>query len=170
MCRAVTFLTELVNGSNSVVVEEEVDDEADSYLGQLFLKTLCLLQDLNNIRRFISITWSEYRDKKIDLMNAAVVTDSALELARELVQEVEADWHATCTARRDNVQNIVYNLALYTRGISAAPSTDIGLPYNKDMADIAEWCYLPTKVLLDSFADVLRINHLPVFKEGYFGT
>jgi hypothetical protein len=77
---------------NVTVVEEDDNVAADSYLSQLFFKTLCLLQDLSHMRIFISMTWSEYRDKKIDLMNAAVVTDSALQLARDLVQEVEADW------------------------------------------------------------------------------
>ncbi|KAJ5581926.1 hypothetical protein N7535_000546, partial [Penicillium sp. DV-2018c] len=151
------------------VVEEEENEAADSYLGQLFFKTLCLLQDLNNMRTFISITWTEHRDKKIDLMNAAVVTDSALKLAQDLVQEVEADWRTSLSGRTDDVQTIVYNLSVYNRGISATPSTEIGLPYNKNMADVAEWCYVPTKILLESFADVLQVNHLPVFKNGYFG-
>lgn len=102
-------------------------------------------------------------------MNAAVVTDRALKLARDLVQEVEADWRTSLTRIREDVQNIVYNLAVYYRGISAAPFTEIGLPYNKNMADIAEWCYVPTKVLLESFADLLQVDHLP-FKKGYFGT
>ncbi|KAL4815512.1 hypothetical protein BDW67DRAFT_164125 [Aspergillus spinulosporus] len=122
------------------------------------------------MRKFISITWSEYRDKKIDLMNAAIVTDSALQLARELVEEVEADWHTSLTGKKDNVQNLVYNYAVLTRGISAAPSREIGLPYNKDMADIADWCYVPTRVVLESFANVLQVNHQPVFKKGSFGT
>ncbi|KAL6230066.1 hypothetical protein BDW75DRAFT_223613 [Aspergillus navahoensis] len=152
------------------VVEEDDNEAADSYLGHLFFKTLCLLQDLHNMRLFISITWSEYRDKKIDLMNAAVVTDSALQLARDLVKEVEADWRTSRMGKRDDVQHLVYNLAVLTRGVSAAPSTEIGLPYNKYMADIADWCYVPTKILLESFADVLQANHLPVFKKGYFGT
>ncbi|KAI9036168.1 uncharacterized protein KD926_002198 [Aspergillus affinis] len=155
-----------------VDVVEEDDNEAvdDSYLGPLFFKTLCLLQDLSNMRTFISITWSEYRDNKIDLMNAAVVTDSALRLAENLVQEVEAEWRDSLSRNEDSVQNIVYNLAVLTRGISAAPSTEVGLPYNKNMTDLADWCYVPTKVLLESFADVLQVNHLPVFKKGYFGT
>ncbi|KAL4744107.1 hypothetical protein BDV11DRAFT_201525 [Aspergillus similis] len=152
------------------VVEEDDNETADSYLGLLFFKTLCLLQDLKNMRRFISITWSEYRDQKIDLMNAAIVTDSALQLARELVEEVEADWRTSLTGEKDNVQNIVYNYAVLTRGISATPSTEIGLPYSKNMVDIADWCYVPTKVLLESFADVLQVNHQPVFKKGFFGT
>lgn len=155
------------------VVEEDADngdDDEESYLSQLFFKTLCLFQDLDNMRKFISITWSEYRDKKIDLMNAAVVTDTASKLARDLIQEVEADWRTTPVGRRDDIQNIVYKIAVFTRGISAIPSAEIGLPYNKHMADVAEWCYIPTKVLLESFADVIEDNHLPVFKKGHFGT
>lgn len=152
------------------VIEEDDNEAEDSHLSQLFFKTLCLLQDLNNMRIFISMTWSEYRDKRIDLMNAAVVTDSALQLAQDLVQEVEADWRTPLMGKNADIQDIVYNLAILTRGIPASPSTEIGLPYNKNMADIADWCYVPTKVLLESFANVLQANHQPVFKKGYFGT
>lgn len=88
---------------NVNVVGEERDDTADSYLSQLFFKTLCLLQDLNNMQKFISITWSEYRNRKTDLMNAAVVADSALNLTRDLVQELEADWRTSLAKRKGNV-------------------------------------------------------------------
>jgi hypothetical protein len=40
------------------------------------------------MRTFISDTWLEYREKKIDLMNAAVVTNSALQLAQDMVKEL----------------------------------------------------------------------------------
>ncbi|PYI32590.1 hypothetical protein BP00DRAFT_147217 [Aspergillus indologenus CBS 114.80] len=154
-----------------VTVDEEEDEEdaADSYLGQLFFKTLCLLQDLDNMRKFISITWSEYDEKKIDLMNAAVVTDSALQLAQDLVKEVEADWRSSLSGRKDDVQTVVYKLAALSRGIFAPPSMEIGLPYNKNLADTAEWCYFPTKILLESFANVLQAHHQPVFRKGHFG-
>ncbi|KAL4883353.1 hypothetical protein BJY04DRAFT_216652 [Aspergillus karnatakaensis] len=152
------------------VVEEDDNEAADPYLGHLFFKTYCLLQDLNYMRKFLSNTWSEYRDGKIDLMNAAVVSDSALQLARDLVKDVEADWGSSLINMGENVQSIVYKLAGLNRGISGAPSSEIGLPYNKNMADVADWCYVPTKILLESFADVLQDNHLPVFKRGYFGT
>lgn len=64
---------------------EDDQEETDSYLGNSFFKALCLFQDLSNMRAFISHTWSEYREKKIDPMNAALVTDGALQLARDLV-------------------------------------------------------------------------------------
>ena len=154
------------------VVEDEPKEAEYSYLGQLGFKALCLFRDLDNMRNFISTTWSEYRDDKIDLMNAAVVTDSALRLAQDLVQEVEADWCTAPSGSSDNIQQIIYDSAALTRGISVAPSTEIGLPYNKNMADIAEWCYMPTKVLLEFFANFLQVNesHLPVFRQGSLGT
>ncbi|PNA17661.1 hypothetical protein C1Y16_34995, partial [Pseudomonas sp. MPR-ANB1] len=54
--------------------------------------------------------------------------------------------------------------------IDLTPSTEIGLPYNKHMSDVAEWCYLPTWIILESFTHVLQNDHLPVYKKGYFGT
>ncbi|KAL5340459.1 hypothetical protein BJX70DRAFT_361012 [Aspergillus crustosus] len=152
------------------VVEEDDNEAADSDLGQLVFKTFCLLQDLNNMRTFLSNTWSEYRDGKIDLMNAAVVTDSALQLAQDLVKEVEAGWRASLRGKPHDIQTLVYEIAIASRGISGAPSTEIDLPYNKNMADVANWCYVPTKILLEAFANVLQANHHPVFKKGYFGT
>ncbi|CAG8907789.1 unnamed protein product [Penicillium egyptiacum] len=152
------------------LVENDEDEATDSYFGLIFFKTYCLFQDLYNMRAFISHTWSEYRDKKIDLMNAAVVTDSALQLARDLVQEVADDWSTSIPSPVGDLQKLVFNIACMTRGIDATPSAEIGLPYNKYMSDVAEWCYLPTSILLESFADVLQDDHLPVFKKGYFGT
>ncbi|PWY75760.1 hypothetical protein BO83DRAFT_463447 [Aspergillus eucalypticola CBS 122712] len=105
-----------------------------------------------SISEEVKLAWSEYRDKKMDLMNAAVVTDSAWQFARDMVKEVEADWLSTHTPARNDVQTLV------------------GLSYNKNMADVADWCYVPTKVLLDAFANILHDNHQPVFKKGYFGT
>ncbi|KAL4779928.1 hypothetical protein BJX76DRAFT_339386 [Aspergillus varians] len=152
------------------VVEEDDSEAADLYLGHLFFKTLCLLRDLHSMRKFLSITWSEYQDRKIDLMNAAVVTDTTLQLAQDLVKDLEADWRTTLTSEKnDNIQNLVFNLAVMNRGGSTAPSMEIGLPYNKNMANVAEWCYIPTRILLESFANVLQVNHLPVFKKGHFG-
>ncbi|KAF3030452.1 hypothetical protein E8E15_004294 [Penicillium rubens] len=152
------------------LVENDEDEETDSYFSLIFFKTYCLFQDLRNMRAFISHTWSEYRDKKIDLMNAAVVTDSALQLARDLVQEVVDDWSTSVPSPVDNLQKLVFNIACMTRSIDLTPSTEIGLPYNKHMSDVAEWCYLPTWIILESFTHVLQNDHLPVYKKGYFGT
>ncbi|OJK04629.1 hypothetical protein ASPACDRAFT_74235 [Aspergillus aculeatus ATCC 16872] len=102
-------------------------------------------------------------------MNAAVVTDSTLQLAQDLVKEVEANWRTSLSERKSDVQTVVYNLAALSSGIFAPPSMKIGLPYNKNLAVTAEGCYLPTKLLLESFANLFQAGHHPVFKTGQFG-
>ncbi|KOC15776.1 hypothetical protein AFLA70_36g004531 [Aspergillus flavus AF70] len=151
------------------LVENDEDEATASYFGHMFFKAFCLFQDLHNMRAFISHTWSEYRDKRIDLVNATLVTDSALQLARDLAQEVVDDWASSTLSPDDNIQDLVFKAACVIRRILPIPSAEIGLPYNKHMADVAEWCYLPTWVILGSSARVLQDNHLPVFKKGYFG-
>lgn len=42
-------------------------------------------------------------------------------------------------------------------------------PYNVEIGDIADWCFLPTYILLNSFKDVLRPGQVPVYKKGHFG-
>ncbi|KAJ5363630.1 uncharacterized protein N7496_009343 [Penicillium cataractarum] len=85
---------------------DEEDDQAESYPGQSFFKTLCLFRDLQNMRKFITQTWSEYRERKIDLMNASIVTDSALQLAKHLADKVEAEWHTSGLLKSDDVQKL----------------------------------------------------------------
>ncbi|KAL5363557.1 hypothetical protein BJX96DRAFT_187077 [Aspergillus floccosus] len=151
------------------LVEDEEDEATESYIGHMFFEVFCMFQDLHNMRAFISHTWSEYRNKKIDLMNAALVTDSALQLGRDLVQETVDDWAASSTSPTKTFQEFFFKTACVSRGILPTPSPEVGLPYNEHMADVAEWCYLPTRVLLKSFTHSLHDGHLPVFRKGHFG-
>ncbi|KAJ5088391.1 hypothetical protein N7456_012007 [Penicillium angulare] len=152
------------------VLDDDEDEDEGSSFGIKLFKTYCMFQDLHNMRAFISHTWTEYREKKIDLMNAAVVTDSALQLARDLVQDVVNDWGRHIRQSDEPLQELVFNLAILSRGGDSDPSTEVGLPYNKDAADIAEWTFITTTVILRSFAGVLDLNNaLPVFKKGCLG-
>ncbi|CAG7915523.1 unnamed protein product [Penicillium olsonii] len=154
-----------------VTVVEDDNDEATQYcLGLVYFKTMCVLEDLSNMRKFISKTWSEYRDGKIDLMNAAVVTDSALQLAQDLSEDVESDWRSSLAEKMEDVPSIIFKITASIRGVDGPPSTKTGLPYDKDVADLADRCYITTKIVLESFAKVMKADHLPVFKKGAFGT
>ncbi|KAJ6180858.1 hypothetical protein N7519_011319 [Penicillium mononematosum] len=161
---------ELKNVVKAELVDNDEDEATDSQCRVILFKAYCLFQDLYKMRAFISHTWSEYRDKKIDLMNAAVVTDSALQLARDLVQEVIDDWSASAPSYVDGLQKLVFNLACHNSGIDVTPSSETGLPYGKEISDVAYWYYLPTRTILESFIGVLQDNHIPVFKKGCSGT
>ncbi|KAJ5777259.1 hypothetical protein N7520_000505 [Penicillium odoratum] len=153
-----------------VEVIENVEEESDdAFVSHLFFKACCLFQDLQMMRETISQTWSDYRDLKIDLMNAAVVTDSALQIARDLVEEVVADCRTSKFSPGDKFQEFFFGIACIANGSPTTPSLEIGLPYNEHMDEVAHWCYLPTRVILGSFAEVLKVNDSPVIKKGHFG-
>ncbi|KAJ6041579.1 hypothetical protein N7460_006969 [Penicillium canescens] len=52
------------------------------------LQSIVLIAGSTKHARINPHTWTEYRDKKIDPVDAAVVTDNAAKLARDLVLEV----------------------------------------------------------------------------------
>ncbi|KZZ92551.1 hypothetical protein AAL_06177 [Moelleriella libera RCEF 2490] len=149
--------------------DEDNDDGAgDDCSSHQYFRMLCLFRDLRTWRSFISETWKEYGEFKIDLMSATIVTETALQLARELIQEV-TDNVAAELSQGLKMQQLIYCAASIARGKPTMGSVKLGLPFNKDLADIADWCYMGIGSLLGSFADVLKDGSLPVYKPGYFG-
>ena len=63
----------------------------------------------------------------------------------------------------------MYVAACVFRGKRWDVKPDPAIPYNIEMEDVANWCYLPTSILLMSFKAILQPKQLPVFKKGYFG-
>lgn len=165
---------ESLSGAGEIVKVEvvEEDDATSSSTGaltpQAFLRLLCLFHDLQNWRAFISETWREYRDLKIDLMTASIVTDGALQLARELVDEVVDSWPRELPDGDLELQESLYTAACVAREVNETPSP--GLTFNAAMADIADWCYIPTATLLRSLVPVIQADSVPVLRPGALGT
>ncbi|KAH8589620.1 hypothetical protein B0O99DRAFT_636567 [Bisporella sp. PMI_857] len=152
-----------------VVEDDDVADEAaDAYLSHHFFMIFCLLYDLQNWRTFISQTWTEYRDLKIDLMTASIITDNAVQLAQTLIKEVVDSWPRKLPGDDLEIQRILYATACLAHGVDELVSPS--LTFNIKLADFADWCYLPTATLLQSFIPVFQDNSVPVYKPGYFGT
>ena len=148
--------------------EGEADD--DNPYSLLFLHLFCMFEDLQNLRQFVLQTLTEYVEGQIDLMNMAVVADTAVHLAKQLIYEVTSAWaHIPELRDEQSIQQFIYMTACTFRGKHWGAKPDPAIPFNINMADVADWCYLPTFILLTSFKDVLQPNQLPVFKKGHFG-
>jgi hypothetical protein len=102
-------------------------------------------------------------------MTASIVTDNALQLARELIQEVVADMPPKFPQHGPGLQELVYASSCLCRGEHASPDTKLGLTFSLDMADVAEWCYLGVASLLQSFVPVIQSDTIPLYRPGYFG-
>ncbi|KAI9148179.1 hypothetical protein HJFPF1_12005 [Paramyrothecium foliicola] len=150
-------------------VEDDSDEDDDMYLSHGFFRILCLFHDLQQWRAFISETWNEYAALQIDLMSASVVTDAALEFARDLIQDTVDDVAAWFHEDDFDLQNFVYGTVCESSEEDLSPSLELGLPFNTSMGDIAEWCFLWTGILLESYVPIIKPDSLPVFKPGYFG-
>ncbi|KAH8649226.1 hypothetical protein BX600DRAFT_484115 [Xylariales sp. PMI_506] len=165
---------ESMEDANAMIKVEVVEDNDvtedvhDGYSSHAFFKMLCLFYDLQHWRTFISQTWTEYRDLKIDLMTASVVTDHAMQLAQELIQEAVSSWPRELPSKDLEIQVTLYEAACLARGIHDPPTP--GLTFNVEMADFADWSYIPTATLLQGFVRVIQDNSIPVYKTGYYGT
>ncbi|KAI3396237.1 hypothetical protein diail_12381 [Diaporthe ilicicola] len=158
-----------------VELVEEVDVDAEEpeqkHLSHAYFRVFCLFRDLQNMRAFILQTWEEYRDSKLDIMTASVVTDTAMQLARAAAEDLVHSPSVAPGHLSDELeaQLMLFGMACVARGHHEPASTELGLTFNVEMADEAEWCFIPTRTLLQSFVPVMQQSHVPDFKKGHFG-
>ena len=144
----------------------ELDEDYEDDLGERIFAAFCLFEDLQRMRDFIRQTWSIYRTSKIDLMSASVTTNTALGLARQATEDYDKLYPDDSG---NSLVELMYRTACILRGENPRLRQSPGDPYNMALADISEWCYLNTHVLLDSFCDVVKPGSIPSYKRGYFG-
>lgn len=70
---------------------DETKEQDGEYPSLMIFEIFCLFDDLHKMREFLSQVWIEYRNDEISLSNAAVVTDTAVRLAKQLIEEVARD-------------------------------------------------------------------------------
>ncbi|KPI39551.1 uncharacterized protein AB675_3261 [Cyphellophora attinorum] len=157
----------------AVPVEEEDSDDDGGALSDMFFRLYCLFSDLHNWRLFLQEVWREYADRSLDLMTASVVTDTALQLSRDLIDSALKDLPDELRLRLvdgEAMSVLMFNTACMFRDGDMTPSTHLGLTYNVAMDDVAEKCYIKPLILLQSMIPVLQAGNVPVYKPGYFGT
>lgn len=156
-----------------VVQEDNVDLKDPEQISQshAFFRAFCLFQDLNNMRDFLLQTWDEYRDNKLDLMTASVVTDTALQLARAAIEELVRDPSMFPDLQDDEMalHKMLYDVTCMARGHYGDASVEHGLPFNINAADTVNWFFVIPQILLASFVPVIQQGDTPDFIKGYFG-
>ncbi|KAJ9138152.1 Ank-repeat protein mbp1 [Pleurostoma richardsiae] len=129
-----------------------------------------IINDINRIRSHIEWIWTNYRVGLFDLAAAAVATNTGIDLARNLMEDViplfkdhGGTW--TMTTR-------FFTMCCLRKGydidyIFLEGSAD---NFNYDLYDIADGVYMTTYRILMSFRNVLNPRTVPIIKEGMFGT
>ncbi|KAH7000200.1 hypothetical protein EDB80DRAFT_581942 [Ilyonectria destructans] len=129
-----------------------------------------MLNDLKKIRSRIEWIWTNHRDGHFELATAAVATNTAIDLANDLMEEVlpvfkdHGGAFAIC-------EKFFFLYAHEKRGSSMEEMVAwVQGATRHDFYDIADETYLNAGRLIESLAKALPPRHLPIYREGTFGT
>ncbi|KAK9350250.1 hypothetical protein V1523DRAFT_98130 [Lipomyces doorenjongii] len=143
--------------------------EALKSLEDIMFAFMVMVNDLSRIRSRIQWIWSNHRDGLLDLAASAVATNTAISLARGLIDDIvplfdgheEGAWGIT---------NKFFAMCCLTKGYKVDEIYLDGKDnFNYDLYNIADDVYLVPYRMLLSFLDVLDPRELPLIKEGMFG-
>ncbi|KAI1207163.1 uncharacterized protein F4807DRAFT_435922 [Annulohypoxylon truncatum] len=143
--------------------------EQATSLEDLLVVVTMLINDINKIRARIQWIWSNYKDGLFDLAVAAIATNTAIDLARNLMEEVEPMFKDHGGLWK--VLNRWYLVQMMMKGyepfdLFKNDSTD---NFNYDTYDIADGTYILTCRLISAFIPVIQPGNVPLYKDGMFG-
>lgn len=128
-----------------------------------------MMDDINRIRSYIKWIWSNYRDGVFDLAAAAVATNTGIDLARNLIDQVVP----LCKPHGGACK--IAQKCFYIQAMVKGFTTDDISGFNNGkidntLYDIANNAFFTANHLLLSFAKVLSPKQIPIYREGMFGT
>ena len=160
----------LKTSSDSKTARRSVEYEAETLddARMLSFAVYCLFSDLNDIRNFLQRLWKDNQAGIVDLVTAAITTNTAVDLVRRIQAEFLQDF-----PKQENFEDLVrlyYCIQCVTRGQDPGFREMADDPFNLACYDIADWMFLPAYAQLNSFAALVQPHHLYVYKPGHFGT
>ncbi|KAK6950618.1 hypothetical protein Daesc_007142 [Daldinia eschscholtzii] len=134
----------------------------------LYIALTMLINDLNKIRSRIEWIWTNYRDGFFELAACAVTTNTAIDLARKLMEDVIPMFKSH--GGLWEVLNRFHIVQAMMKGYEPFDESSNGTDnFNYDTYDIANDTYILTYRLLDAFTRVVQPRVIPLYKEGMFG-
>ncbi len=152
-------------GDDDTIYEAE---SMSSFEDAIFALT-ALINDMNRIRAHIRWIWSNYKIGIFDLAAAAITTNTAIDLVRNMMVDV-----LPLLQKNGGVGPMLQKFYIFQCLQKGWVLMDILVTGRKDnfnyaTYDIANDIYFIAYQLLEAFANVLQPGHLPLYKEGMYG-
>ncbi|KAK9439767.1 hypothetical protein VB005_04382 [Metarhizium brunneum] len=143
--------------------------EALLSLEDAFFALVAILNDMDRMRSRVEWIWSNYRAGLFDVTSAAIATNTAIGLVRDMMDDVLPIFDAHGGYHR--MLQKFYVVQCLNKGFAIE---DLFMEnkdnFNYDTYDVAERVYLMAYRYLEAFAAVLEPNQVPIYKDGIFGT
>ncbi|KAI1370177.1 hypothetical protein F4677DRAFT_451646 [Hypoxylon crocopeplum] len=148
---------------------DDVAYEAEPFtsLEDLFIALTMLINDINKIRSRVEWIWTNYRDGLFDLVAAAVATNTAIDLVRNLMEDVVPMFKEHGGLWK--VLNKFYFIQASLKGHRPDFPSNGPDDFNYDTYDVANGTYILTCRSLDAFTRVVQPGQVPLYKDGMFG-
>ncbi|KAI0191615.1 hypothetical protein F4808DRAFT_381824 [Astrocystis sublimbata] len=132
-----------------------------------------LMNDLNRLRERVKWIWSAHVQGVFDLCAAAIATNTAVDFARNLMDEIkpELDAHGGPWEMLQRFNLLQCMIAGHR--FDELTTTNQGVQdgnFNYKFYDVGIGQFLQVYNMVDAFSRVLDPYHLPIYKEGMFGT
>ncbi|KAI1437888.1 hypothetical protein GGR50DRAFT_612235 [Xylaria sp. CBS 124048] len=144
----------------------EIEDET-SFEHAVFSLTV-VINDMNRVRSRIDGIWSSYKVGAIDLVAAAVATNTAIDLVRNMMEDILPQLKRHGGLRTMLRKFHVIQCLMKGKSVDEIYTGDKD-NFNYDNYDIGYGAYLTVYRLLEGFIDVILPDQLPIYKEGMFG-
>ncbi|KAK4111504.1 hypothetical protein N656DRAFT_837525 [Canariomyces notabilis] len=140
--------------------------EAQTSIVDAMYPYMTMYTDLDRIRHQIRWIWATYQIGMVDLVAAAIATNSAIGLARSLIDDVlpALQPHSVW-----DVAQTFYFASCLAKGFSFDDILDANGRPSPETYDVQDDVYMVAYNVLTSLLPVL-ITDLPVYKDGSFGT
>ena len=150
------------------VTEPIYKAERPNDLEEDFFALYLLLHDLSKLRTEVSHAWAGYKQGGHDLIAASITTNTAVDLARSMTEDLKTTFAKHGGAIR--MLQIYYVSQCVAAGTSEAQKQRPGDDMNFAMYKVADALMWPAFVLLDAFCSMHKINPHPEMKSGFYGT
>ncbi|KAF2993588.1 hypothetical protein E8E13_000745 [Curvularia kusanoi] len=127
-----------------------------------------LLHDLARLRTEVSRAWEGYKQGGHDLIAASITTNTAVDLARSMIEDSKSAFAKHGGAIR--MLQVYYAAQCLEQGSSEAQKQRPTDDMNFAMFSLADAVFWPAFLLLDGFASMHKINPHPEMKPGFYGT
>ncbi|KAG5962805.1 hypothetical protein E4U58_003743 [Claviceps cyperi] len=152
------------------------ESEVTNSLEDAFFALTALVNDMNEVKAHIRYIWASYVTGNFDLTAVAVATNTAIDLVRNLMEDVEplleahgglgimlTQLHAMhCMMEGMNPKEVM-------RAVTNRPDEHNPQSFLHKTYDRAEVTYVAAYQMIDSFSDVLVPGEIPLYKEGMYG-
>jgi hypothetical protein len=141
--------------------------ERPNDIEETFFAFHLLLHDLARLRTEVSIAWAGYRNGSYDLVAAAITTNTAVDLARSMIDELKVSFVKLGGAHR--MLQLYYMSQYLAAGTSDAHKVLPGDDINFKMYAVAESLFWPASQMLVAFCNALKVMPNPEMKRGIYG-